>query len=120
MIMKNMNCSVMSSQNVIITTAMAISGAVIFYSLYHIKNLPSSQNLPINQNLPLPSCLSSGELTQDSKKKKKKIKRVKFAENVSEKKDEKKKKRCEISGRIMPANRAALYHGILRDRPHRV
>ncbi|KAK9677200.1 hypothetical protein RND81_11G127400 [Saponaria officinalis] len=131
-----MTCSVLSSQSMMITTAMAISGAVIFFSFYQIKNLPSIQKLPFNQNSSshspdsshLRSCLSSEKLTGGSKKKKK---RVKFADNVDEKwvdkNGEKKKnegffnrekKRTKFCG--MPANRAALYHGILRDRVHRV
>lgn len=66
-------------------------------------------------------------------------KRVKFADNVKDKKcdftniitpvNEKKMKKVEIfeddkkkipEFRRMPANRAALYHGILKDRVHRV
>ncbi|XP_074278930.1 uncharacterized protein LOC141602668 [Silene latifolia] len=122
-----MSSSVLSSQSVIITTAMAVSGAVILLSLCRIKNLPSS----IQQTSPsLRSCLSSERLKGENKNKKKK--RVKFAENVKEDKSEtnyankKKKNKEEVKSRKvskfreMPANQAALYHGILRDRVHRV
>ncbi|KAH9610621.1 hypothetical protein KSS87_002181, partial [Heliosperma pusillum] len=123
-----MSSSVLSSQSMIITTAMAVSGAVILLSLCRIKNLPS-----IQPNSPsLRSCLSSERLKAENKNKKKK--RVKFAESVNDEKSDtnytKKKKKDEEEvvkstkvskfREIMPANRAALYRGILRDRIHRV
>ncbi|XP_021731842.1 uncharacterized protein LOC110698659 [Chenopodium quinoa] len=130
-----MTSSVITSQSVILTTAMAVSGAVILLSLNRIRNLPTThQNSSSNSQTYLPppclrSCLSS-----DDKKKKKKKKRVKFAENVKDHKSEltkmingKKEKKVEIfiddkipEFRRMPANRAALYQGILRDRVHRI
>ncbi|KAK9690382.1 hypothetical protein RND81_09G123700 [Saponaria officinalis] len=122
-----MSCSVLSSQSVIITTAMAVSGVVILLSLCKIKNLPTIQQLPFNQNSSsLRSCLSSGKLKGNNSKRKKK--KVKFAEDVKEEIIEVKKKKNDKIIRTkkmsefcnMPANRAALYHGILRDRLHRV
>ncbi|KAL9238600.1 hypothetical protein vseg_012998 [Gypsophila vaccaria] len=121
-----MSSLVLSSQSVIITTAMAVSGAVILLSLCKIKNLPSIHHLPVTRNLPnsssLRSCLSSGKLKGNSKNKKKK--RVKFAEDVKKNDSSNKfvirtKKVSECCEK-MPANRAALYHGILRDRVYRI
>lgn len=136
-----MSSSVMSSQSVILTTAMAVSGALIFLSLARIKSLPitlhNSASHTFNNNNPssrLRSCLAS----DDKKEKKKKKKRVKFADNVKDHipkseikiakfSSDKKMKRVEILKsekflRVsqMPSNRAALYHGILRDRVHRI
>lgn len=78
-------------------------------------------------------CLISGDKKTDRKKKKKK---VQFAENVKEpssngeefRKQHKKQNKAEtvscrneISGiQGMPANRIALYNGILKDRVHRM
>ncbi|KNA19326.1 hypothetical protein SOVF_062590 [Spinacia oleracea] len=130
-----MTSSVMSSQSVILTTAMAVSGAVIFLSLTCMRNLPiNHQNSDSKQQTHLPnSCLRSC-LSSDDKNKKRKNKRVKFADNVKDHKSEltriisgKKEKKVEIIDdkkipeiRRMPANRAALYQGILRDRVHQV
>lgn len=122
-----MASSVISSPSVILTTAMAVSGAFIFLSLCRIKNLPITHH---NSDSPLRSCLSS-----DDKRREKKKKKVKFADNVKDQKNEfttmiskKKKKKIQIyegeklnpEFHQMPANRAALYHGILRDRVHRI
>ncbi|CAO2815264.1 unnamed protein product [Amaranthus hypochondriacus] len=122
-----MASSVISSPSVILTTAMAVSGAFIFLSLCRTKNLPITHH---NSDSPLRSCLSS-----DDKRREKKKKKVKFADNVKDQKNEfttmiskKKKKKIQIyegeklnpENHQMPANRAALYHGILRDRVHRI
>lgn len=132
-----MTSSVMSSQNVILTTAMAVSGAVILLSLSRIRILPTTtthQNSVSQSQKQLPMSSLRSCLSTDDKKKKNKKKKVKFADNVKDKKSEltkiismKKEKQYENvqnqkipEFQRMPANRAALYHGILRDRVHRI
>ncbi|KAL2928353.1 5-methyltetrahydropteroyltriglutamate--homocysteine methyltransferase [Bienertia sinuspersici] len=129
-----MTSPVLSSQNVILTTAMAVSGAVIYLSLCRIKTLPNTHQNSVSHSpdhLPsssLRSCLSSDDKRGE---KRKKNKRVKFADNVKEEKTEfnvekkeKKFQKYEVEKvpefRRMPANRAALYQGILRDRVNRI
>lgn len=130
----------MSSQSVILTTAMAVSGAVIYLSLSGIRNFPSTHQLSTlhkhkhklsnphssPSSSSLRSCLSSGGRKREKNKKK----RVKFSDHVNVQTFEidnhreineelSKTKQISESSR-MPANQAALYHGILRDRLHRV
>ncbi|GAB2293618.1 hypothetical protein Dimus_027831 [Dionaea muscipula] len=125
-----------SSQSIFIATAaaMAVSGAVILLSLSRQRTSPSlaaattttSQFHQTQNHPPLRSCLSS-----DGKRKERRTqKRVKFAEDVKEKsgkaaKKEQRRRPCrsEVPAAVihgMPANRVALYHGILRDRVYRI
>ncbi|KAE9462698.1 hypothetical protein C3L33_05381, partial [Rhododendron williamsianum] len=129
--------SILNSQGVVLATAMAVSGTVILLALRLQKSFPAAQFQSSSPQLPR-SCISS-----DGKKREKKKKRVQFAEDVvdpvgnsdefrrqhnntvaaatnsdgldsnSSSKEERERKR-EVRG--MPANRAALYNGILRDR----
>ncbi|KAK6151776.1 hypothetical protein DH2020_014411 [Rehmannia glutinosa] len=133
--------SILSSQGMVLATAMAFSGTVILLALRLQKSPSTSLNFPIiSQPLP-PSCIiSSGTHKEKIKKEKKKKKRVHFAEGVVDpigNSDEYRKMRSNNSnghhnsfkyslkkgGKVeeMPANRVALYNGILRDRVfHRV
>ncbi|XP_057967480.1 uncharacterized protein LOC131157388 [Malania oleifera] len=128
--------SILSSQGVVLATAMAVSGTVILLALRRQKiQFPIGQISGEPQRVPR-SCISSG-----GKKKKKK---VHFAEDVvdpsgdseefrkrhilstgfsspsssssssSSSNELRKSRNAKIRG--MPANRAALYNGILRDR----
>ncbi|KAK7294094.1 hypothetical protein RJT34_16977 [Clitoria ternatea] len=126
------------SQGLVFTTAMLLSSTLLYFAFSRQKNSPPFQ-IPQNPNKQiLRSCLCSEEKKRERKKNKKK--RVKFAENVSVKEevldsDEKNRgeeqgKQNRVSGgncrneileiRGMPANRVALYNGILRDRGHRM
>ncbi|KDP32413.1 hypothetical protein JCGZ_13338 [Jatropha curcas] len=140
--------SILCSQGVVLATAMAVSGTVILLALRLQKSLPASLLDQIPQSshqVVLRSCISS-----EGKKKKKK--RVHFAEDVVDPRTDSKEFRKQRGGIIpgknssapsklkkigggpgggaaggdggagsaksrgMPANRVALYNGILRDR----
>ncbi|XP_020549656.1 uncharacterized protein LOC110012002 [Sesamum indicum] len=133
--------SILSSQAMVLATAMAVSGTVILLA-FRLQKSPSTPHFPLlSQPLP-PSCIISSE---EGKRKEKKKKRVHFAEDVVDpigNSDEYRKLRSCSSHAIatnnpnfikysntkkggkveeMPANRVALYNGILRDRVlHRV
>ncbi|XP_004303312.1 PREDICTED: uncharacterized protein LOC101299686 [Fragaria vesca subsp. vesca] len=112
--------SVLSSQGLVLATAMAISSTLVFLAFSRKQTLPEPQNTT-KQSPTLRSCLSSGDKKRDRKKKK-----VRFAENVEEEKmvervTESSSKRVERSCRNqIPENQAALYSGILRDRVQRM
>ncbi|EOA36599.1 hypothetical protein CARUB_v10011799mg [Capsella rubella] len=126
-----MTCILSCSHGVVIATAMVFSSTALFLA---ISRQFSGTQTSSDQRI-LPPCLSSEE-----KKKQRKKKKVKFAENVKEPRgngEEYRKKRehlrrivpeqmikPEKTGSVcrndMPANRIALYNGILRDRDHRV
>ncbi|KAK4430813.1 hypothetical protein Salat_0843000 [Sesamum alatum] len=135
--------SILSSQAMVLATAMAVSGTVILFA-FRLQKSPSTPHFPLlSQPLP-PSCIISSD---EGKRKEKKKKRVHFAEDVVDpigNSDEYRKLRSNSScpsqshasnpnfikysnpkkgGKVeeMPANRVALYNGILRDRVlHRV
>ncbi|XAR50553.1 hypothetical protein NMG60_11004908 [Bertholletia excelsa] len=124
----------------VLATAMAVSGAVIFISLRREKHSQfsgSQDTHPAKQILrPCLSSVNSFELlpcmTQfannaGGKRGQKKKKRVQFAEGVKGNGGEKpavpapgSRRSCRDEIRGMPANRAALYSGILRDRTQRM
>ncbi|KAK7330107.1 hypothetical protein VNO77_24293 [Canavalia gladiata] len=112
--------SMISAQGVVFATAMAVSGTVILLALRLQRSFPLHET-PSSPPPILRSCISS-----DGKKSKKK-KRVHFAEDVVEScrdgeefrrsfnsNSESKVQETKIQG--MPANRVALYNGILKDR----
>ncbi|KAB2598955.1 hypothetical protein D8674_042929 [Pyrus ussuriensis x Pyrus communis] len=131
--------SVLGSQGVVLATAMAVSGTFILLALRLQKCLPNPHGYPVDQithqSSPqiLRSCISS-----DGKKRRKKNKRVHFAEDVVDPIGDNQEFRRQyqiiptassksssssLSSATsqkyrgsMPANRAALYNGILRDR----
>ncbi|XP_030931080.1 uncharacterized protein LOC115956958 [Quercus lobata] len=135
--------SIMSPQGVVFATAMAVSGTVVLLVLKLQKSLPNTQfsvdQIPQSSQPILRSCLSSEE-----KKKEKKKKKVHFAKDVVDPSGDGEAYRKQhgiISSnsssssssslassptpklekyrgqtRGMPANRVALYNGILRDR----
>ncbi|CAL0330500.1 unnamed protein product [Lupinus luteus] len=123
----------MTPQGVVFATAMAVSGTVILLALRLQKSFPVHE-IPPSPSPILRSCLSSDERKREKNKKKKK---VQFAKDVVDsckdgeefrrqhnflksKSELKVQKNCSNNGGTdksrMPANRAALYNGILRDR----
>ncbi|KAL3532328.1 hypothetical protein ACH5RR_005849 [Cinchona calisaya] len=138
--------SILTSQaGMVLATAMAVSGTVILLAFRLHKSFPPSQFSVILDPIPpdhhqspqplLRSCVSSPS-SSDGKKKNKRTKRVHFAADVVDpigNSDEYRKKlhlhtaNSSSSSSIfknmnggevqeMPANRVALYNGILRDR----
>ncbi|XP_031261764.1 uncharacterized protein LOC116119965 [Pistacia vera] len=117
----------MNSQAVVLATAMVVSSTVLFLA-FGKQKASSTENQDDSPCQTLRSCLYSEE-----KKRQKKKKRVHFAENVKETSGNGKEYRKERSKNFMnkvdrncrneipgmPANRVALYNGILRDRVHR-
>ncbi|MED6143596.1 hypothetical protein PIB30_007541 [Stylosanthes scabra] len=119
------------SQGIVFTTAMVLSSTVLYLAFSRHKN--TLHHSPQSNNHVLRSCLSSEQKKRQRKlSNKKKNKRVQFAENIveiierSEEEEERNWKR--VASRSsncrnvpeMPANRIALYNGILRDRVHRM
>ncbi|PQQ14149.1 uncharacterized protein Pyn_22494 [Prunus yedoensis var. nudiflora] len=73
--------SVLGSQGVVLATAMAVSGTVILLALRLQKSLPNS-HFPVDQiNQSSPQILRFG-ISSEGKKRRKKNKRVHFAEDV--------------------------------------
>ncbi|XP_042063107.1 uncharacterized protein LOC121806989 [Salvia splendens] len=122
--------SILSAQSVVLATAMAVSGTVILLAARRHQKPPSST---VNYSLPPSSIISSSD--EGKKRKKKKKKKVHFAEDVVDPRgnseEYRKSQKANFNkysnsttlskgGRIqeMPANRVALYNGILRDRVH--
>ncbi|XP_022153638.1 uncharacterized protein LOC111021094 [Momordica charantia] len=122
--------SILSSQGLVIATAMVVSTTALFLAFSKPDKIP----LPSSKSLR--SCFSSDDKNKNKKKKKKK-KKVRFAEDVKEpsgngeeyrkEHDEKlamaenRERRRRISCRNqIPPNRVALYNGILKQRSHRM
>ncbi|KAL0425103.1 UNVERIFIED_CONTAM: hypothetical protein Sradi_1045100 [Sesamum radiatum] len=132
-----MAAAFLTSQVLFLATALAVSaGTVILFDLFREKCFPPSQ-IPRNQdslthqNQLLKSCLSSGSKKMEKSQRKKK--RVQFADDVKDSKsnggnrksaENDEKSRCGngVGGlKKTPANRAALYSGILiRERLRRM
>ncbi|TKY64560.1 hypothetical protein E2542_SST14458 [Spatholobus suberectus] len=130
------------SQGLVFTTAMVFSTTLLYLAFSRQKtSLPfqilGNSNSPHPNKQILRSCIYSDEKKRERKKNKKK--KVKFAENVmvkeeardtNEKNREKQGRQNRVSSgactneiqenREMPANRIALYNGILRDRVQRM
>ncbi|KAK7325244.1 hypothetical protein VNO77_29403 [Canavalia gladiata] len=125
------------SQGLVLTTAMLVSSTVLYLAFSRNKTTSSfllhSNSDSHHSNKPiLRSCLYS----EEKKKERKKNKKVQFADNVKEAgersevvSEEKQSKQNRVSSicrhetsetRGIPANRIALYNGILRDRVHRM
>ncbi|XP_076906257.1 uncharacterized protein LOC143562307 [Bidens hawaiensis] len=121
--------SILASNGMVLATAMAaVSGTVLLLAAFHLQKQPSTVH-----HHPRP-CISNSE----GKKREKKNKKVHFAEDVMEpsgngeefrrrlqsknrsfsstSKDEGSKKKLVRDYKGIPANRMALYSGILRDR----
>ncbi|XP_044484763.1 uncharacterized protein LOC123210458 [Mangifera indica] len=114
----------MNSQAVVFATAIVVSSTLLFLAFGKQKAAFSSSP-DFSQGKSLRSCLYS-----EGKKRQRKKKRVHFAENVKETSGNGKEYRKEHTKNFMkkadrnckkeipgmPANRVALYNGILRDR----
>uniref|UniRef100_A0A1J3JX50 Uncharacterized protein n=3 Tax=Noccaea caerulescens TaxID=107243 RepID=A0A1J3JX50_NOCCA len=128
-----MTCILSCSHGVVIATAMVFSSTALFLAVS--RQFSGNQSSEVDDQQILRSCLSS----EEKKKQRKKKKKVKFAENVKEPKGNgeeyrkrehlrrtvpepviKPKKTGSVCRNDMPANRIALYNGILRDRDHRI
>ncbi|KZV56056.1 hypothetical protein F511_06073 [Dorcoceras hygrometricum] len=121
----------LTSQALVLATAMAASaGTLIIFNLLQERYtpIPRKQDSRIHGKEALKSCLSSGGKRRNGKRR---IKKVRFADDVKDsrrdlnekferKAGEKIESSCcgkEMLGlRRMPANRVALYSGILRNR----
>ncbi|CAJ1955074.1 unnamed protein product [Sphenostylis stenocarpa] len=112
------------SQSLVLTSAMLLSTTLLYVAFSRQKTTPSFQIHHSNKPT-LRSCLYSEEKKKEKKKTKKK---VKFADSVKKEGRERKEEnrvsnncRDETSDCVgMPANRIALYNGILRERVHRM
>ncbi|XP_065025566.1 uncharacterized protein LOC135650235 [Musa acuminata AAA Group] len=120
--------SLMSAHGVVLATAVAVSGTVILIALRRQKpfSLPSATDPAPPPWLHLRSCMSSSEERKRARANRKKKKRVQFAAEVVEfdlgssaedhSLGERRRGGEGLEASRMPANRAALYNGILRDR----
>ncbi|XP_042425517.1 uncharacterized protein LOC122013153 [Zingiber officinale] len=125
--------SLMASHGVALATAVAVSGTMILLALCRTKpfSFPAASAAVHDDSAPpwcpQSSCIASAEdakkartRTMLKKKKNKKKKRVQFASEVVEfyvsASNEAEEAEDPLPARRMPANREALYKGILRDR----
>ncbi|KAL5152636.1 hypothetical protein HKD37_13G038714 [Glycine soja] len=100
------------SQGLVLTSAMLLSTTLLYVAFSRQKTTPSFQIHHSNKPT-LRSCLYSEEKKRERKKKK-----VKFADSVKEgrERNEQRSNSRQSGGMPMPANRMALYYGILRNR----
>ncbi|KDP37091.1 hypothetical protein JCGZ_06147 [Jatropha curcas] len=112
----------LSSQGLVLATAMVVSSTVLFLAFTKQKtDLQPQTSKNLDSQSPtqsLRSCLLSSENVKDTKRNGEDYRRKKGKENSTTKFD--RICRNEIPGIEMPANRIALYNGILRDRVHRI
>ncbi|XP_010542251.1 PREDICTED: uncharacterized protein LOC104815531 [Tarenaya hassleriana] len=127
-----MSCMLSCSNGVVIATAMVVSSTALFLAI----SRQFSGNQTTQGQGPRPILRSSLSSEEKKRERKKQKKRVRFAENVKETKGNGEEYRREHSRRTellgkpeetgsvcrieMPANRIALYNGILRDRNQRI
>ncbi|KAJ4826400.1 hypothetical protein Tsubulata_044558 [Turnera subulata] len=136
-----------SMQGIVFATAMVVSTTVLFLAFSKQKPLDHHQPMSEMQDSQSPSQTLRSCLCSEEKRRKKKKKRVQFAENVKDTKGNGEEYRREKEHSMllnrrdenssttrkdgdcrnqfrgidkMPANRVALYSGILRDRVHRI
>ncbi|CAL5199795.1 unnamed protein product [Lathyrus oleraceus] len=125
------------SQGLVFTTAMVVSSTML-YLVFSRQNNNPNPSFQIQGNHVLRSCLYSEEKKRERKMNTKKTtKKVRFEESVNQEREkksevvrkEKQRKRNRVYGncrsetsksRGIPANRIALFNGILRDRVHRI
>ncbi|KAH7546382.1 hypothetical protein FEM48_Zijuj01G0194600 [Ziziphus jujuba var. spinosa] len=118
--------SILTSQGVVLATAMAVSGTVILLALRLQKSLPTTQfsvadQLPQSSHTILRSCISSEDVVDPSGDGEEFRRQNRGLNSNSSNSSMKFKRTSSDKYKGMPANRAALYHGILRDRVvHRV
>ncbi|KAK9268630.1 hypothetical protein L1049_000387 [Liquidambar formosana] len=130
--------SILTSQGVVLATAMAVSAGTVILLAFRHQKIFSVTQFPLTPLRSPRSCISSEERKREKKKK-----RVHFAEDVVDPSGDSKefrkkhgiissnssstssssssprfKKKSGGGGKVtgMPANRVALYNGILRDR----
>ncbi|KAF5741738.1 hypothetical protein HS088_TW10G00743 [Tripterygium wilfordii] len=128
--------SVLSSQGVALATAMVVSCTAIYLAFSSPKPIKTLDSQPPSPNLRSCLCKDDQRKRRNSRKKK----RVQFAESVKEtegngeeyrraRENNKNNSNTRIQKSCrnefpetqkIPANRAALYNGILRDRVHRL
>ncbi|OVA06702.1 hypothetical protein BVC80_787g11 [Macleaya cordata] len=130
-----MSSILMSSQGMAFATAMAVSGTVILLAFCRPKSTFSATQFSISDmnSKSDPQNLRSCIYSEEKKREKKMKKKVHFAEDVVDpvgnseefRREHKRSVRLnqdcrsqkhEVRG--IPANRMALYNGILRDREH--
>ncbi|PPD69473.1 hypothetical protein GOBAR_DD33647 [Gossypium barbadense] len=104
--------SMLSSQGMVLATAMAVSGTVILLAFRYQKSFP----LPHPSQQVLRSCISSEDVMEPRGDGLQVKNHVRIFSNNSSSKLKKFGGDGGKQGGEMPANRVALYHGILRDR----
>ncbi|KAG6422262.1 hypothetical protein SASPL_118828 [Salvia splendens] len=98
----------LSSQGLVLATAMAVSaGTVVLIDLLRGKYFPPISQ--IHQNQLLKSCLSSEDVKEPKGN-------GELYRKAGSKRSEIQKKSCGNELKKMPANHAALYNGILKQR----
>ncbi|KAI8544318.1 hypothetical protein RHMOL_Rhmol08G0287100 [Rhododendron molle] len=120
--------SMLASPGLVLATAMAVSGTVIFLALRRERNFPPTHFLANQDSRPATKPVLRSCLCSDGKKRERKNKkRVQFAASVKDqtgdgeeyRKEHGKSPASGIQGSCRggsQANRVALYSGILRDR----
>ncbi|KAG6769349.1 hypothetical protein POTOM_024980 [Populus tomentosa] len=120
--------SMLCSQGVVLATAMAVSGTVILLAFRLQKSLPPSGQFPIDLHHRIPqssrqalrSCISPEDVVDprgDGQEFRRQHEAIFLSQNsCSSSSSTSTEFKKNGQQRRMPANRAALYNGILRDR----